>query len=103
VLLREAGEIDDQRGGQGVPGQDVPASALHDGRGRGQVVQDPLQLGLDLLPAAAPGTGGGLARELEEIAALVVIQVEHPGQDIQDGRGRLHPALFETHVVARRM
>lgn len=50
VLLRDTGEVGDQRGRGCVPGRDVPASALHDRRGGGQVVQDPPQLPL-------PGNG----------------------------------------------
>jgi hypothetical protein len=59
-----------------------------------KVVQHALQLGLNLLPAVAPGAGGGgLARALEEIAPLVVVQVEDAGDDVQHRSGRLHTAL----------
>lgn len=80
-------------------GQNVPAPALHDGRCGAQVVQEALKLRLNLLAAAAPGAGTGLAGELEEIAALVVVQMQYPGEDVQDGCGRLHTALFEPGVV----
>jgi hypothetical protein len=56
-------------------------------------------LRLDLLSASAPGAGGGLAGELEEVTALVVVQVEYSGENVQDRCGSLHTALFEACVV----
>jgi len=98
VLFRNVGEIDDQSGRERVPRQNVPTSALHNGRGGGEVVQDALKLRLDLLPATPSGTAAGLAGELEEVAALVVVQMKDARERLQHGSGCLHTALLESGV-----
>lgn len=99
VFLRNLREIGDRGGGEGVPGENVHAAAQHNGRGDGEVVEQPLQLRLDLLPGTPPGPGGRPAYQAEEVVALVVVQPQDPGQGGQDRGRRLDAALFEAGVV----
>jgi hypothetical protein len=98
--LGDFAEVDHQRRGEWVPGQDVMGGRHHD-RGRVDAVEDTPQVGLHLLrrAAARPRRRTG---ELIHVGALVVVEAQDAGQRRQHRRGGVDPALLEPGAVVGR-
>lgn len=99
VLFRNLPEVGDERGGQGIPRDDVHTPPHGDGRGGGEIGQQPPQLRLDFLPSPAPGAGDFLSGESEEITALVVVETRGLGECLRHGCGGVDAALLKAGVV----
>jgi hypothetical protein len=97
-------ELGEQRAPKVVGGEDVEAVIADVGGGAGDRVECPLDLGPDawlvLAPArACPGRLGG-AGEVEDVGALGVVELERPGQCLQDALGgAAHVSAFKARVV----
>ena len=95
----------EQRRGKPVSGQDVQPGVADVGRGRDHRVQDAPHAWPDLLRGGAarcPRRGGraGRAREVEQVGALSLIEVQGTGDAVKDalgGAGR--PAAFQPDVI----
>jgi hypothetical protein len=97
-------ELGEQRAPKVVGGEDVEAVIADVGGSAGDRVECPLDLRPDawlvLAPArACPGRLGG-AGEVEEVGALGVVELERPGQCLQDALGgAAHVSAFKARVV----
>jgi hypothetical protein len=97
-------ELGEQRAPKVVGGEDVEAVIADVGGSAGDRVECPLDLRPDawlvLAPArACPGRLGG-AGEVEDVGALGVVELERPGQCLQDALGgAAHVSAFKARVV----
>jgi len=84
-LVRQRAEVDSIHGGaEPVPGEYVHAAADHHG-GQVQAVEDLQQLRADTLRACRPTPAGHRLRERPQVRPLILVELECPGDRVQDG------------------